>query len=180
MPTIPFGQWYVSESLPIANQNLFNFYLKKPQTATVTEQVLFSTPGIRYQLEAAADELGRGFHVFNGVPYTVNGTTLYRIDRTFNAFGIAVYSLVDVSGGTPIPGTERLIMANNGAEGGQICIAVPEGANQFNAYIYTIAGGLIQISDGDFDGPVNGLVYNDGYFVFTKTDSNTFFISDSR
>jgi len=178
MPAIPFGQWYVSESLPIANQELVNLYLKTPQTPTVTQVALFPTPGLTEQLTASADERGRGMHVFNGLLFTVNGTTLYRVDRTFDAFGDPVYALTDVSGGLDISGTQRVIMADNGVEGGQMCIIVPELSNKFNAYIYD--GTLQQISDVNFDGPVNGLVYIDGYFLFTKKDSSKFFISNLR
>jgi hypothetical protein len=179
MATIPFGQWYVSESLPIAAQELVNFYINIPQTQTVTESTLVATSGLTSVATAGTDELGRGMHVFNGIPYTVNGENLYRIDRTFDVFGAPIYTPVRVNGAVPIPGTGRVLMTDNGIAGGQMCIAVPELAAKFNAYIYDGAT-LAAISDVDFDGPVNGVVYIDGYFLFTKSDGNKFFISNLR
>jgi len=46
MPTVPFGQWYVSESLPIAAQEVVNFYLAKPQSPGITDLALFGKPGL--------------------------------------------------------------------------------------------------------------------------------------
>ena len=179
---LPFAQgFYVSESLPISAQECVNFYPNTPQTGTVTQQSLFGTPGLLEIETVGTNEFNRGFHVFNGIPYHVNGTTLYRLDRTFDAFGVAQYTSVDVSGGVPLPGADRVIMADNGIAGGEMCIILPEGTNQFNAYIFDdVAVTLTQISDADFDGPVSGLVYIDGFFLFTKKDGNKFFISNLR
>ena len=111
----------------------------------------------------------------------VNGTTLYRIDQTIDGSGNKTYSATDVSGGTTLPGSGRVIMEDNGAEGDQLCIVLPDQTNQFNAYIYDkSANTLTQISDNDFDGPVNDVNYVDGYFLFTKQGSQTFFISNLR
>lgn len=179
---LPFAQgFYVSESLPISAQECVNFYPNTPQTGTVTQQSLFGTPGL-LEIEAVAEnEFNRGFHVFNSIPYHVNGTTLYRLDRSFDAFGNVSFTSVDVSGGIPLPGADRVVMADNGTSGGEMCIVLPEGSNQFNAYIFDdVAITLVQISDIDFDGPVNGLVYIDGFFLFTKKQGNKFFISNLR
>lgn len=179
---IPFAQGsYVSESLPISAQECVNFYPSTPQTGTVTNQSLFGTPGLTEIETVTADEFNRGLHFFNNVVYHVNATTLYKLARTFDAFGAAVYTSTDVSGGTALPGTERVVMTDNGESGGQMCIILPEGTNQFNAYIYDdTADTLTQISDGDFNGPVSGVVFIDGYFAFTKQGGNEFFISNLR
>lgn len=264
--SLPFAQgFYVSESLPISAQECVNFYPNIPQTGTVTKQSLFGTPGLLEIANADNGESNRGLHAFDGIPYAVNGDTLYRIDRSFDAFGDATYSAVSV--GTGLFGDERVIMADNGpvrsdpiiipstsitsvtdSDGlarfnfasvgttitpgtevvivdfitntayngtflvtisdsdiffetgvafgtdeavgsftgtiaggaGQICIVIPESDLQFNAFIFTIDGGLNQISDPDFDGPVSSVVYVDGFFLFTKKDGNTFFISAIR
>lgn len=181
MTDVPFGQWYVSESLPIANQEVVNLYLNIPQIATVTALSLLSTPGLEEIANAATDEFGRGFHEFNGIPYSVNGNNLYRIERTFDAFGIPSFNAVKVNGAVPLPGDGRVIMSDNGVKGGQLFIILPEGSNQFNAYIFTESPDtLTQVSDVGFDGPVNGLVYIDGFFLLTKKDGNKFFISNLR
>lgn len=178
---LPFAQgFYVSESLPISAQECVNFYPNIPQTGTVTQQSLFGTPGLVEIATAGINETNRGLHVFNSIPFAVNGENLYRIDRSFDAFGVPSFTAVQVNGATDLPGTERVQMADNGIAGGQMCIILPEETNQFNAYIFTTAGGLVQISDGSFDGPVSSVVYIDGFFLFTKTDGNKFFISDLR
>ena len=154
MPTIPIGgEFYQSQSLPISAQECVNLFANIPQTTAPTEKSIFPTPGIDLATTTGTGIIGRGTHVFQGVPYVVTGTDLYRINRTLDAFNNVSYSSTLVNGGLAIPGSERVIMADNGAEGGQICIVAPESTGQFNAYIYTISGGLVAISDVDFDGP---------------------------
>ncbi len=261
---LPFAQgFYVSESLPISNQECVNFYPNLPQTNTITEQSLFGTPGLTQIAAAGDNEFSRGLHVFDGIPYAVNNGNLYRIDRQFDAFGDPNYTAVNVGSG--LFGNARVVMADNGPlnsdpitipstsidsvsdsdglarfnfadigvtitpgtqviitgfvvntayngtylvtisdsstffetgvafgsneavgsfEGtipggaGQICIVIPESEQVFNAFIYTEADGLNQISDPGFDGPVSSVVYVDGYFLFSKTDGKKFFISN--
>jgi hypothetical protein len=62
-------------------------------------------------------------------------------------------------------------MAENGT---QLCILVPGSTG----YIYTTSGGLVTISDGDFDanGNPTAVVFLDGYFVFT-TDTKKVIVS---
>lgn len=180
MPTIPFSPWYESESLPIGDMELVNFYGKVPETLTITNKWLIQTPGLTEAATAGTNEFGRGFILFNGVPYSVNGNNMYRLDRTLDAFGIPSYAAVKVNGGTTIPGSGRVIMADNGAKGGQIQLIIPDQTNQFNSYTFTTGGGLVQVSDGDFDGPVSSLIFVDGYFLFTKKNANKFFISNLR
>jgi hypothetical protein len=174
------GVFYKSESLPISAQEAVNVYLNIPQAANPVEKNLFPTPGLTAGTTAGTDVINRGGHVFQGVPYVVNGTGLYRIDRTTDAFGVDSYSSALVSGATTLPGTGRVIMSDNGAEGGQICIVLPDQTNQFNTYTYTTGGGLVQISDADFDGPVSSVDYVDGFFIFAKQDSQKFFNSNLR
>lgn len=179
---LPFSQgFYVSESLPISAQECVNFYPNLPQTATVTQQSLFGTPGLTEIATAGDDETNRGLHAFDGVPYAVNDDNLYRIDKTTDIFGVTTYLAVNV--GTDIFGSDRVIMADNGpvnsaGGAGQIVIIIPESTDQFNAFIFTIAGGLVQISSSSFDGPVSGVVYVDGFFLFTKKNGKKFFISE--
>jgi|TARA_R110000744_G_scaffold16240_1_gene44862 hypothetical protein len=174
------GMFYQSESLPIAAQESVNLYLNIPQAVSPTKKNLFPTPGLTAATTAGTGVVNRGGHVFQGVPYVVNGTGLYRIDRTTDAFAVDSYAAVLVSGATLLPGTGRVIMSDNGAEGAQICIVLPDQSNKFNAYNYSIAGGLVQISDSDFDGPVSSVDYVDGYFLFAKQDSQKQFISNLR
>lgn len=181
---LPFAQgFYVSESLPISAQECVNLYPNLPQTQTVSPQSLFSTPGLTEIAAAGTNELNRGLHAFDGIPYAVNGENLYRIDRMVDNFGVITFDAVNVGSG--IFGTERVVMADNGplnagGGAGQICIVIPESNTKFNAFIFTIADGLVQletVNSDDFNGPVSGVVYVDGFFLFTKKDGKQFFVS---
>ena len=182
MATVPFGgTFYKSASLPISAQEIVNLYSNEPQATTPTKQTIFTPAGLKSETTAGVDVNNRGGHVFQDQPYVVNGNTLYRIDQAIDGFGNVTFSSVDVSGGVSIPGTQRVMMEDNGAEGDQLCIVVVEGTNQFNAYIYTkTTNVLVQISDIDFDGPVSSVRYVDGYFMFTKKASQKWFTSNLR
>jgi hypothetical protein len=183
MPTVSLplgGHFYESDSLPISAQECINLYLNVPQAIAPTQENLFSTPGTTEVTTAGTNTNNRGSHVFQGTPYVVNGDTLYRIDRAISATGVVSYSSVDVSGGTSISGNGIVIMDDNGAEGAQICIVAPDVTTQFNTWIYTVAGGLVLISDGDFLGPATTVKYIDGYFLFTKQNTQKWFISNLR
>lgn len=178
---LPFAQgFYVSESLPLSAQECVNFYPNLPQTQTVSPQSLFSTPGLTEIATADNNAINRGLHAFDGIPYAVNGDRLYRIDRTTDIFGVSTFAAVQVGSG--ISGSDRVLMADNGplnagGGAGQICIIIPGSNDKFNAFIFTIAGGLVQISNVNFNGPVSGVVYVDGFFLFTKKDGKQFFVS---
>ena len=166
---LPFSQgFYVSESLPISAQECVNMYPNLPQTVTVTRQSLFGTPGLTEIAQASATEFSRGLHVFDSIPYAVNDGTLYRINRTFDAFSVPIFDAEIV--GTGLFGNRLVIMADNGplnagGGAGQLCIVIPESDEVFNAFIFTEdPDTLTQISDVDFDGPVSGVVYIDGFF----------------
>lgn len=183
MPVIPIGGgFYKSDSLPIAAQECANLYLNIPQTTATTTRSLFATPGIALATTAGTSaQFNRGSHTFLSKPYFVQGEDLYRIDRTVVS-SVATYTAVRVNASVTLPGTERVIIADNGpsgAAGGQMCIVLPDSAG-INAYIYDTTNALVQITDGDFDGPVSSVRFVDGYFLFTKTNGQTFFISDLR
>jgi hypothetical protein len=183
MPVIPIGgSFYKSDSLPIAAQECSNLYLNIPQTTSTTTRALFATPGIALATTAGTSaQFNRGSYNFLDIPYFVQGVDLYRIDRTI-AGGVTTYTSVRVNGSVELPGTERVVIADNGvsgASGGQMCIILPDSSG-INAYIYDTTNGLVQIVDGDFDGPVSSVRFVDGYFLFTKTEGQTFFISDLR
>ena len=141
--------FYEDASRPIASQTCINFIPQVPQTNALSRAQLIGTPGITLR-STAGTKSARGAHVMNGIPYTVNGTTLYREndDGTTTSLGT-------------ITGTGRVSMADNGT---QICIIVPNVAG----YIYTVAGGLVTITDTDFTTTFaysEQVVFKDGYFV---------------
>jgi len=174
------GSFYQMDSLPISAQECVNLFCNIPETTAVSKKQLLIPAGIVEATTASAASPSRGGHNFLGLPYFVQGTELYRVDQAIDAFGVITYSSTLVSGVVPLPGTEMVIMADNGEEGGQMVIVCPATATQFNAYIYTTGGGLVAISDVNFDGPVSDVNYVDGYFWFTKADGQKVFISELR
>lgn len=162
MTQIPLGNgFYKSASTPVSAQECTNMYPVYPQSDALSEAVLFPTPGTESLIAGDASAV-RGGIEFLGCPYIINDNTLYRIDQSASQ----TYSKTSL--GT-ISGVGRVSIAKNNT---QICIVVPGG----DAYIYSVAGGLVTITDVDFDGPANTVDYIDGYFIFTK--ANKFWCSD--
>jgi hypothetical protein len=104
----------------------------------------------------------RGSQTLDGTPYFVLGATLVRLNSDETTTSIS---------GT-IEGTGPVSMAENGT---QLCILVPGG----KGYIYTVSGGLAEITDTDFraSGDPQAVTFVDGYFVFT-TDEKKVIVSN--
>ena len=154
------GGFYQSDALPIAALECTNFYPNAPQVGgALSAGTLLGTPGIaELTTTGAVSQINRGSHTMAGIPYFVNGTTLYSLDRTVDAFGVETFGTTSL--GT-VTGTQRVSMADNGA---QLMIVV----NSIG-YIYSVAGGFVTITDLDFQG--NGVpqsvVFIDSFFVCT-------------
>jgi len=174
MPIVPIpiaAGFYESESLPISAQECVNWYPNIVQAAGLSQETLFGTPGIN-QIENTGiiGEVNRGAHVKNGIPYFVNGDTLYVLARAVDSEGAETFSTTSL--GT-IEGSGGVSMADNGA---QLIILVPGG----KGYIYNEAAGtpFVEIIDLDFtaNGAPQSVVFLDGYFACT-TDSKKWIIS---
>ena len=152
--------FYRTDSLPISAQNCVNVFPVVEEAPSLVQESLRGCPGAT-QTQAAVDAECRGSHTLDGVPYMVIGDTLYSLDSDGATTAIS---------GT-IAGTGPVSMAENGT---QLCILVPGSTG----YIYTTSGGLVEISDGDFDanGNPTAVVFLDGYFVFT-TDTKKIIVS---
>ena len=157
--------FYVSRALPLASQSCINWYPTEIvlSTGEVLRVSLFGTPGLN-QLATSGilNEQNRGSWVLEGVPYFVNGTTLYRLES----------DLVTLTGLGTITGTSRVSMSDNGT---QLFILVPGSTG----YIFTTGPDtLTTITDGDFtaNGNPQAVVFMDGYFVLS-TDTKKFIIS---
>ena len=164
--TLPIANGsYLSDSLPLSAQECVNWYPNIVQAPALNTETLIGTPGTtQLATTGTVQQVNRGGHVLAGVPYFVNGTTLYRLNESG-----ATYSTTSL--GT-IESTGRVSMADNGA---QLLILVPGG----KGYVFTTdPDTLTEITDADFDasGDPQHVVFIDGYFVFT-TDSNKFIIS---
>lgn len=174
---IPFKGLYRSESPIIADIQMENVYINKPQTSgTQTEASIFNTPGIVSQLTTGStlDDLNRGAHVMDGVLYMVNGERFLEITRTINDFNEEVFSIRLI--GQDVTGSGRVSMADNGT---QLMVLVPGG----DGYIYdkTTPNAFNPISDPDFkaNGNPQQVVFIDSFFVCT-TDSKKFIKSASN
>ncbi len=171
----PIAQgYYADESVPVSPKRCVNFRPHIPQTQTITDGSLIGTEGIDLAVELP--DSNRGSWEMNGIPYFVNGGKLYAVSFS-ESMGVRTYSYTDVSGSETIEGSAKVIMVDNGE---QLCIVAPDANITLNAWIYTVAGGLVQVSSVNFRGPAADVWYIDGYFVFVQAESNVFFISDLR
>lgn len=170
MPALPITNgFYISPSLPLSAQECLNWYPNISETAALSQENLFGTPGIvQLVTSGTIQNQNRGMHEMSGVAYAVNGDRLYKIVETV-VLGVASYSLDDLGS---IAGTARVSMADNGT---QLMVMVPGG----NGYIYNhVTDTLVQITDVDFtaNGNPQFVVFVDSYFVCT-TDTKKFICS---
>lgn len=154
---------YLSDSLPVSAQECSNWYVNIPQAPALSTETLFGTPGLTQQTTTGPDvtSASRGAHQLDGIPYMVNGPTLFRIESDFTATALGT-----------IEGVGRVSMAENGT---QLMILVPSG----KGYIFTKSPDtLTEITDPDFN--ANGsplfVVFIDGFFCCT-TDAKKFILS---
>lgn len=153
--------FYRSDSLPVSAQDCINCYPVIEQSQALAAETVRGTPGVSLVVDTTGGAC-RGAHLLAGVPYFVMGDTLYRLNADNTSTAIS---------GT-ITGSGPVSMAQNGV---QLCILVPGG----DGFIYTVSGGLVEITDTDFtaNGNPQSVVFLDGYFVFT-TDENKVIISN--
>jgi len=161
--------FYTLDSLPISHQECVNWIPIKIEYPALTDIALIGSQGIELLTttgELSADA-NRGSWDMGGIAYFVNGTTLYRLNVSV-VLGEEVWTATSL--GT-VAGTGRVSIADNGT---QLMILVPGG----NGYIYTVAGGLVQITDADFtaNGNPQYVVFIDGYFA-CSTDSKKWIVS---
>lgn len=167
--------FYISDSLPIGHQECVNLIPVVQQVTTLSERQLLGSAGIRQITTAGStvNEINRGAHVMAGIPYFVQGGTLYRLDRSI-VDGVETYSLTAL---TPlaITGSGRVSMADNGY---QLMILDPGGRgfiyNKDTDVIERIITGPFADSSGYFPQYV---VFVDGYFA-VSTDQKQWFISN--
>ena len=156
-------------SLPLSHQQCSNWVPINTEQNSLSARALLGTPGIEQVATTGGNsvDINRGAWVLNDIPYFVNGTTLYRLNYSLVA-GEEVWSTTSL--GT-ITGEGRVSIADNGT---QMMILSPGGSG----YIYTVAGGLVEITDLDFtaNGDPQFVVFIDGYFA-CSTDSKKWIIS---
>jgi len=161
------GGFYESDSLPISHQQAINWYVNIPQTETaLSNDNLFGTSG-QFQIQTSGQsplDINRGSHVKNGIPYILNGTTLYRLNSVIDGQGVESFTLTTI--GT-VTGDDRATFADNGA---QLMIVADN-----KGYIVNSSDVLAQITDPDFtaSGLPQSVTYSNSFFNVT-TDSKKF------
>ena len=160
---IPLGEgFYVSESKSVANKLCQNMFPNYPETNAASMAQLFTRLGLNQMDTTGGSAVGRGLRVMAGVPYFVNGNTLWAFKRTVDILGNEIFTKENL--GT-IPGMGRVSIADSGT---QLTIVVP-GTN--TAFVYSITAGLLPITDPEFiPSPatiVNSVVFASGIFVFS-------------
>lgn len=162
---------YISETPSVASEILKGFYVSIPETAgAISEAQLFPVPGLTELTNTGDKEVNRGSHVMADIPYFINGTTLYRLESDL----ITETPLGTIEANPDIDNA-RVSTADNGV---QLLIVVP---TTRIGYIYTVAGGLVQIVDATFTDLAKAApeicVFIDSYFVINR-GSKEFFHSN--
>lgn len=172
---IPLGNgFYVSESLPVSHQLCQNLFPNYPESDASSTAQLFTRLGLREIDSTGGSNFNRGARVMDGKPYFINGDTLWRLNRTIDAFDNEFFTLENLGS---IPGLDRVKLADSGIE---LVIVVP-GTN--TVFVYSVSTGLLPITDPEFiPSPatiVNSVVYASGVFIFSA-DKAIVFESDTN
>ena len=166
MPKIPISianGFYESRSLPWSAQRCVNWYPSYAENEALSEAVIFGTPGTDLLANTGDDDLHRGSHVMAELPYFVNDTKLYRLDRSIDPNSNEIFTAVEVGGASApaILGSGFVSMDDNGV---QLCIIAPDIAG----YIYNNETDVLeQITDPGFiaNGRSERVVVLDGFFT---------------
>lgn len=175
--TLPKGFYKHQYSELLGNQECKNIIPVVQTNDNVSAIQLIGFPGIELAVSTGStiSSANRGSCELDGVPFFVNGTTLYELSEVL-VDGSLTYTAT--SRGT-ITGTGEVSMADNGT---QLMILVPgKDGNDSTGYIYTVADGLSAITDTDFlaSGNPQKVVYIDSYFACT-TDTKKWIVSNNN
>jgi hypothetical protein len=146
---------YTLRSLPASSQRLLNLYSEQEPEDARSPLILRSTAGLRLFATAGAGPV-RGLITMNDVLYAVSGSTAYRIasDGTATSLGT-------------IAGTDPVTMATNGS---QIAVVA-------DTTTYVVTSSTVNaVTDPDFPG-AGTVDYLDGFGIFNRPSTGTFFIS---
>lgn len=157
---------YISESKPVGSVVMKGLYVNLPETdGSISDAQLFPVPGLVELTNTGDSEINRGAHVMAGIPYFINGQILYKLES-------------DLATATPLGTIEGAVRVSTADNGIQLLIVVP---GTKIGYIYTVAGGLVQITSPTFTDPTKAApeicVFIDSYFVVSR-GSKEFFSSN--
>lgn len=156
------GGSYLSESLPLSAQDCINFVptLVESKEGGFNREALFEAEGIELVKDLLTPYGCRGAHLLQGVPHWVFGEYLYRLNEDLTTTRIG-----------RIAGHRDVSMT---ASAKLLCIVDPAAS----AYVYdSTTGNLNRITDTDYL-KSDTTVYQDGYFIFTVSDQDLFFVSN--
>ena len=154
--------YYVSDSPVVSNQQCINMYPNIVQAPALSQETLFGTAGVtQITTTGTIAQQNRGSHKMGDIPYFVNGTSLYRVDRASTNPDVFTNTAL----GT-IEGTGRVSMATNGT---QLFILVPGGKGSVWVQSTTTFTPDVNAVDSNFtaSGAPQYVDFSDGYFVFT-------------
>jgi hypothetical protein len=156
------GPSYVNQSINVDCQRCLNLFPEINESGRGKEQevaCLIGTEGLTRLLTLAETPIRGTYRTSTGVLFAVGGTKLYRISSLWVATEI----------GTLLTSDGFVSMADNGTT-----LFLVDGTN---GYTHTLSGDtLAQVTDPDWMSAVQ-VLFQDGYFIFVKADSQQFFIS---
>jgi hypothetical protein len=167
MPKISgfIGPSYTLRSPNVDCQRSVNLFPEINEVGSGKEQevaALLSTPGLSLirTLGTSPHRGGGAIKAANGRVFMVSGNTLYEINADLTATGRGAIGTA----------TGPVSMADNGVQ-----LIIVDGSAI--GYIFTYATNVLApIADADFPG-ANQVVFQDGYFIVNRLNTNQFFIS---
>jgi hypothetical protein len=124
--------------------------------------VLYGTPGIKSFADSVGDGPIRGARDFDGTLFVVSGNTLYEVDSSGS----------ETSRGTINTTTGPVSMSHNQATAKELILV-----DGTDGWIYTVAGGFVRITDGDFFA-ADVVDFQDQYFILIRKGTGQFFLSN--
>lgn len=157
------GPSYTLDSVNIDAQRCINLYPQINEVGFGKEgevASLMASPGLLLKASPAAAAANRGnYTATTGTLFTISGNKIYSADSSFNL----------TERGTLSTNSGQCSMADNG-----LTLLIVDGTYGYTIDLSTFA--FATISDPDFQ-PADQVVYQDGYFILVKKNSQTFYIS---
>lgn len=156
------GPSYTLSSVNADCQRCINLYPEINEVGTEKEgevASLMGAPGLRPLATLGTGPIRGEWTASTGTLFVVSGSTLYKVDSTWNA----------VSLGTLQTSSGAVSMSDNGIQ-----LVIVDGPNGYYVTLATMA--FVKITDPNFLG-ADLVTFQDGYFIFNKRDSQQFYIS---
>lgn len=157
------GPSYTLQSVNVDCQRCVNLYPEINDLGTGKEREVASlvpTPGLRLLVTLDEDPVRGVYTASNGEVYAVGGDKLYQLSSSWVATEI----------GSLNTSTGAVSMADNGTH-----LVIVDGTDGFSYNMSTDS--FAEIADSDFY-PADHVAFQDGYFIFNRTGTAQFFISE--